>query len=142
MANELKKRLRDDKRLIKRGEFKMETAKMYIVFTLLVFHILPLIFVFMGETGMQILFTVFLFTVNIVMLFAIGLFYGIKIGFNFRFPALLALLAVLSYVFYYNSAYIFNDAVNYVTTGIIAAIVYVIFAFVSTAVGGFTKRFF
>lgn len=142
MAKKLKRRLNDDNHIIKRGEFSTETAKLYIVFSILVFHILPLIFVFMGETGMQILFNMFLFTINIVMLFGIGLFYGVKIGFNFKFPLLLSLLAVLSYVFYYNSKFIFQNPENYVMTGIIMLIVYLIFSFASTAAGGWVKRFF
>ena len=142
MAKKLRKSLNEDNHIIKRGKFEMETAKMYLVISLLVFHIAPLIFVFMGPVGLATLMNVFLYTVNVIFLFGIGIFYGIRIGFNFKFPLVMLVVSILSYVFYYNSAALFTDANHYVATGVITFIVYAVFSFFSVALGGWLKRFF
>ncbi|MCD8390438.1 MAG: hypothetical protein LUD03_01170 [Firmicutes bacterium] len=146
MARKLGRRLGEDTHIIKRGEFSLETAKMYIAATIVVFHIIPLIFVFMGDTGIQILINIFLFTINIIAIFAIGLFYGVRIGFNFKFPLVMTVISILSYFFYYSSTSTTIDigtyAVNYIATGMIVLIVYAVFSYVSTIIGGWLKRFF
>ena len=142
MAKKLGKGLNEDTHFIKRGKFEMETAKIYLIIALIVFHIVPLAFVFMGETGLNVLFNMFLYTINTIFLFGIGLFYGIRVGYNFKFPLVLTLISVLSFVFYYNSDMIFNDANYYIMTGIITLIVYAVFSFLFTAAGGWLKRFF
>lgn len=142
MARKLGRGLNEDTHIIKRGKFEMETAKMYLVIALIVFHIVPLIFVFMDATVLAAIMQMLLFTVNIIFLFGIGLFYGIRIGFNFKFPLVLLVISVLSYVFYYNNAELFENANYYIMTGMIVAIVYAVFSFLSTALGGWLKRFF
>lgn len=141
MARKLGKGLNEDTHFIKRGKFEMETAKMYIVFSLAVFHILPLVFVFMGDYGVSALINMVLTVLNGIFIAAIGLFYGIRIGFNFKFPALVTVIAMLSYLFYYSDGRIFEDIYYYIGTGVIYLIVYAIFAFAATAVGGFLKRY-
>ena len=142
MARKLRKGLNEDTHLIKRGKFEMETAKIYLIIALIIFHIVPLGFVFMGETGLSVLFNMFLYTINTIFLFVLGVFYGIRVGYNFKFPLVLTVISVLSFVFYYNSDTIFNDANYYIMTGIITLIVYAVFSFLSTALGGWLKRFF
>ena len=142
MARKLKKSLNEDTHIIKRGKFEMETAKIYLVISLLIFHIVPLVFVFMGEVGFATLMNMFLYTINVIFLFVIGLFYGIRIGFNFKFPLVMLVISILSYVFYYNSAVLFTDANYYVMTGMITFVVYAVFSFFSVVLGGWLKRFF
>ena len=142
MARKLGKGLNEDTRIIKRGKFEMETAKLYLVIALVVFHIVPLIFVFMGDVGLATLMNMFLYTINIIFLFAIGMFYGIRVGYNFKFPLVLLVISTLSYVFYYNSDQLFTDANYYIMTGVITFVVYAVFSFLSTALGGWLKRFF
>lgn len=142
MARKLGKGLNEDTRIIKRGKFEMETAKIYLVLALIIFHIVPLVFVFMGTVGLATLMNMFLYTINIIFLFAIGMFYGIRIGYNFKFPLVMLVISVLSYVFYYNSAELFADANHYIMTGMITTVVYAVFSFFSTALGGWLKRFF
>ena len=142
MARKLGKGLNEDTHIIKRGKFEMETSKMYLVIALIIFHIVPLVFVFMGKTGLDVLMNMFLYTINIIFLFAIGMFYGIRIGFNFKFPLVMLVISALSYVFYYNSDQLFTDANYYIMTGVITVIVYAAFSFLSTALGGWLKRFF
>ena len=145
MARKLRKSLNEDTRIIKRGKFEMETAKLYLVIALIVFHIVPLVFVFMGEVGLATLMNMFLYTINIIFLFVIGVFYGIRIGFNFKFPLVMIVISVLSYVFYYNSKILFpseDGAIYYIMTGMITFIVYSVFSFFSVVLGGWLKRFF
>ena len=142
MAKKLGKRLNEDTHIIKRGKFDMETSKIYLVIAMIVFHIVPLIFVFMREVGHATLYNMFLFRINIIFLFGIGVFYGIRNGFNFKFPLVMLLISILSYVFYYNSAVLFADANYYIMTGIITLIVYGVFSLLSTVLGGWLKRFF
>ena len=145
MARKLRKGLNEDTHIIKRGKFEMETAKMYLVIALIIFHIVPLIFVFMGTVGLATLMNMFLYTINIIFLFGIGVFYGIRIGFNFKFPLVMFVIALLSYVFYYNSQALFpgEDGANYyIMTGMITFIVYAVFSFFSVVLGGWLKRFF
>lgn len=141
MAKKLRKGLGEDTHIIKRGKFEMETAKMYIVFAIIVFHIVPLIFVFMGTTGVAVMMNMFLYTFNIIFLAGVCIFYGIRIGFNFKFPIVISVIAILSYLFYYYNSEIWED-VNYVMTGVIFTIVYALFSFGATVVGGWLKRFF
>ena len=142
MAKKLRKSLNEDKHIIKRGKFDMDTAKVYLVLTMIVFHIVPLIFVFMGTVGLATLMNMFLYTINIIFLFGIGIFYGIRVGFNFKFPLVMFVISILSYVFYYNSAALFTDANYYVMTGMITFVVYAVFSFFSVVLGGWLKRFF
>ncbi len=142
MAKKLRKGLNEDTHFIKRGKFEMETSKIYLIIALIIFHIVPLVFVFLGQTGLSILFNSFLYTINTIFLFGIGMFYGIRVGYNFKFPLVLTVISVLSFVFYYNSDIIFSDANYYIMTGLITVIVYALFSFLSTALGGWLKRFF
>ncbi len=142
MAKKLRKGLGEDKRFIGRGNFEISTAKMYIVVLLIVFHIIPLLFAFMGTSGMKLLMNVFLYTINVIAIFGIGLLYGIKVGYNFKFPLIMTVISVLSFVFYYNDNTIFSTPVNYIQTGLITIIVYTVFSFLATLIGGALKKFF
>ena len=142
MARKLGKGLNEDTHIIKRGKFEIETAKMYLVIALIVFHIAPLIFVFMGTVGLATLMNMFLYTINVIFLFGIGVFYGIRVGYNFKFPLVMLVISVLSYIFYYNSDTLFENANYYIMTGVITFVVYAVFSFLSTALGGWLKRFF
>ncbi len=50
------------------------------------FHIVPLVFVMMGENGQLLLLQFFLMMLNPMFIALSGLIYGIKQGFNFKFP--------------------------------------------------------
>lgn len=142
MAKKLRKSLNEDTHFIKRGAYSTSAAKVYLIVALITFHIVPLILVFMGKTGLNVLMHTFLYTINIIVIFAIGAFYGIRNGYNMKFPFILFVIAFLSYVFYYNDSDVFDSAANYVMTGTITFITYALFSYVSTAIGGWAKRFF
>ena len=142
MKRKLKKGLGEDTHFIRRGKYSTEESKVYLIVAIIVFHILPLMFVFMGEAGAIIMQTTLLYTVNVLFLFGIGTFYGIRIGYNFKFPLILTVISFMSYIIYYSSGYIFESIYYYVMTGVITFIVYALFSFFSTAFGGWAKRFF
>lgn len=141
MARKLRKGLGEDTHFIRRGKYSTEEAKVYLIVALIVFHIVPLMFVFMGEAGAVAMQTTLLYTVNVLFLFGIGVFYGIRVGYNFKFPLILTIISFMSYVIYYSNGYIFENVYYYVMTGVITFIVYALFSFVSTAIGGIAKKY-
>ena len=144
----LRKGLNEDTHLIKRGKFETETAKTYLMVLLITFHIIPIFFVCMGEKGVIGLYSIFLNLINIIVLFIVGVFYGIRIGYNFKFPLIMTVIAILSYLFYYNGTVLVADGnarqeqAAYIVYGVIYLLTYAAFSFFSTALGGFAKRFF
>ena len=40
--------------MIRKGEFSIDDSKVYIVLTIVMFHILPLVLVMMGEKGQEV----------------------------------------------------------------------------------------
>ena len=123
--------------IIVRGEFGIETSKMYIVAALIMFHIIPLMFLFMGDNGKILLSTMFMFTLNPIFIFAVGFFNGIRIGFTWRFPLLLMVLSTASVLMYYDIA----SAENFVITGMICLIIYGLFSIASEVIGAYLKRY-
>ena len=123
--------------IIVRGDFSLDSAKYYIVAALIMFHILPLFFVFMGENGQVILATVFMLTLNPIFLFAVGFFYAVRNGFDFKFPLMLTVIAAASLLMYYG----YGAAENAIMTLLVTGITYLILAYGSAVLGGFVKKF-
>ena len=117
------------------GKFSVDESRMYLTAGIICFHIVPLFFVFMGEMGQQILVSVFLTTMNPLMIFAICTFHSCRLGFCFRFPLIMTLLGALSIVMYYN---IFAQSV--LTSAFLFGTVYLILCFASELLGGFLKK--
>ena len=117
-------------------KFSLDDSRMYICAGLICFHILPLLFVFMGETGQQILMTVFMTTLNPILIFCICCFHACRLGFCVKFPLLMGFVSALSIIMYYNGI---ADGMGLITF-VLFLIVYMVFAFGSEAVGGFIKR--
>lgn len=122
--------------IIRRGKFTIDDSKLFVIALIVMFHIAPLLFVFMGENGQLLLMTYFLVQLNPLFIAVTGLIYGVKKGFNMKFPIIMAVFAAVSVPMYYQF-----DSAQYMTqTIIIEAIVYVIFSYLATAVGAFVKR--
>ena len=118
--------------VIPKTDFSFYESKIYIIATIIMFHIVPLVFVMMGENGQLLLLQFFL-----MMFIALsGLIYGIKQGFNFKFPLFMAIISMVSIPMYYQ----FDAAANMMMTTIIMCIVYAIFSFAATVIGAFVKR--
>ena len=130
-----KKSLKKNNRPIETGKFSVETSKMYIAAGIICFHILPLFFVFLGETGQQILITVFLTSLNSLMLFCICMFQAFRLGFCFKFPLIMAVLSAASIAMYYN--YLGEAAL---TSAVLFFIVYLVICFLAELLGGFLKK--
>lgn len=100
------------------------------------FHIIPLFFVIMGENGQLLLLQFFLMMLNPMFIALTGLIYGIKKGFNGKFPIFMAIVAFVSIPMYYN----FENTGYMMQTTVIMAVVYIIFSYIATVIGGFVKN--
>ncbi|MDO5399206.1 MAG: hypothetical protein Q4G33_14910 [bacterium] len=118
------------------GKFSMDDSKMYVAIGLICFHILPLFFVFMGQAGQTILMTVFLTTLNPILIFCICCFHACRLGFCVKFPLIMGVVSSLSILMYYNGI---AEGMGLITC-VLFLIVYMIFSFGSEAVGGFIKK--
>lgn len=127
--------------MIIRGVFSMETAKWFVVALLVIFHILPLVFLAFGDIGRNLLSTVCMTYLNPTCIFVILLIYGVRIGFNFKMPLLTTVISAASIAMYYTD--VNQDAYVYYTfvSTAVCFVVYGIFSFASTLVGGFVKHF-
>lgn len=132
-----RKTLKKKNDIVVTGRFAMDSAKMYIVAAILMFHIIPLFFVFMGENGRVILAQFFMYTLNPIFLFAVGFFYSIRNGFDWKFPLLLTVISTISIVMYYDFETAYNVALGFS----VSLCVYAVFAYLSSVLGGFVKRF-
>ena len=119
-------------------DFSFYESKIYIIATIIMFHIVPLVFVMMGENGQLLLLQFFLMMLNPMFIALSGLIYGIKQGFNFKFPLFMAIISMVSIPMYYQ----FDAAANMMMTTIIMCIVYAIFSFAATVIGAFVKTTF
>lgn len=86
---------------IRKSEFSVDDSKIYIILTIVMFHIVPLAFVMMGDSGQQILMLTFLMMLNPIFIALTGLIYGIKKGFNYKFPMFMGIIATVSIPMYY-----------------------------------------
>lgn len=131
--NNRRKSLKPQKEsVIRKSDFSMENSKIYIILTIVVFHIIPLIFIMMGKNGKMILALMYP-TVNPIFLGLAGLIYGMKEGFNFKFPAIIFILATLSVIMYGK----FEGEM-----AVILGITYLVFSFISTVIGGILSKLF
>lgn len=121
---------------IQRGNFSVDDSKIYIIASIIMFHIVPLFFVIMGENGQLLLLQFFLMMLNPMFIALTGLIYGIKKGFNGKFPIFMAIVAFVSIPMYYN----FENTGYMMQTTVIMAVVYIIFSYIATVIGGFVKN--
>lgn len=130
-----RKTLPKEDRIVK-SKFSIDDSKMYIIVTIVMFHIVPLFFVMMGENGQMLLLQFFLMMLNPMCITLTALIYGIKKGFNWKLPLFIAILAFVSVPMYYE----FDSAAYRMQTTVIMAIVYTLFAYISAVIGGFVKN--
>ncbi len=123
--------------IISVGDYNTDDSKVYIIASIIMFHIVPLIFIAFGEVGKEMYSQAFYLSANVLFLSITGIIYGIKKGFNFKFPLIMSVLAILSLIFYG------DFSKEMVLTGrVLFSCVYLIWSYVSTAIGGFLKRLF
>jgi len=126
------------------GKFSMEDSKLYVIVGIIYFHILPLVFVFMGEMGRQILQSVFLDKINPIILFCLCCFHAVRLGFCFKFPGIISILSSLSLFMYYGLGNVYGVGDSHPELGFVIflmfTIVYILFSFISELIGGFIKK--
>ena len=126
---------------IPRVEFDTSDSKVYIIATLIIFHIVPLVFVLlhliMPESHFMDLYTQFAIYFNSSLLAVIAFLYGIKKGFNFKLPFFISVIAILSIIFYMN--YMPSQTLPMMFA---FGLVYVLFSFIGILVGAYLKRAF
>lgn len=140
--NDLKKHNKGSS-LIPRGAFSVDTAKVYILAAMIAFHILPLVLALAGKTSNAYLNSVFMFYFYPIIIFALLLVYGIKIGFNYKMPVITALLAAVSTIMYYSGASDTGMGILYypLLTLTLALFAYGLTAFLGILAGAFIRRF-
>ncbi len=136
------KSLKNDGMII-RGDFKMETAKGYIIAAIIAFHILPLCFVVFGEIGKRLLTMYCMTIINPLMVFSIMLLYGVRVGFNFKMPILCTLISAVSIMMYYDFSSNAAEGILYypLVSTVVMFFVYGIFSYASNLIGAFIKHF-
>lgn len=122
---------------IAKNEFSADDSKVYIIAAIIMFHIAPLILAMLGENGQLILLQTFLMMLNPIFISLAGLIYGIRKGFNMKLPLFMGVIGAASIPMYYKL-----DTLAYVVqTTLVMGIVYLIFAYGSSIIGAFLKKF-
>lgn len=129
------------KSLVVRGGFDIDTAKWHILAIIILFHILPLAMLIMGETGRQILSTIFMVYLNPILIFVVMLIYGMRMGFNFKMPIICTLLAAASIAMYYTTPSQEDYLFYTIQSTVVMFIVYGFISYISTALGAFIKHY-
>lgn len=134
--------LKKDDGFLPRAVYSSETAKYYILATIIVFHILPLVLKLCGTIGQSLLNTNMCFYINPMAVLAILLVYGIKLGFNVKMPIFVTLLSAASTIMYYTIAIDEELGILYyyfLTFGS-AFVIYGIMAFLGAFFGALIRR--
>lgn len=141
--NDLKKYNKGRVGLIVRSAFKADAAKVYILIAMIAFHIVPLVLALAGKTANAYLNSVFMFYFNPLIIFALLLVYGIRIGFNYKMPVITTLLAAVSTVMYYHGSSDAEMGILYypLLTFTLALFAYGLIAFLGILAGAFIKHF-
>lgn len=119
------------------NDFSVDSSKPYIIATIIMFHLIPILLMMFGDLGKQLYAQTYYLTVDVLFISITGIIYGIKKGFDFKFPLVMASLAVLSLIFYGSFS-----AEMAITGRVILGIVYLIWAYVTVFLGGFLKKLF
>ncbi len=82
-------------------KFDMDSSRVYICCSIVMFHIVPIIVLFLPMGGADILSQGFMMNLNPVFLGLAGFVYGLKNGFNFKYIIINAVLGALSVMMYY-----------------------------------------
>lgn len=122
--------------LLPQSEFSVDDSKIYLILAIVVFHVLPLIFMAFGERG-KLMYDMTYMTINTMFLAIAGIIYGIRKGFNLKLPLIMAALGALSLIFYAEFS-----AEMAITGRLVFIITYLIIAGGGVALGAFIKKLF
>lgn len=131
-----RKSLKAQETLIPKNQFSVDDSKMYIIATIIMFHVVPLAFMVLGNNGKE-LYQFAYFTVNPLFLGITGLIYGMKKGFDLKFPFLMFVFSFFSVVFYnaFKADVLIPEILAF-------GIVYLLFSYAATVIGAFIKKLF
>lgn len=133
--------LKRKKETFVRNPFDMNSAKVYLIIMMVLFHIVPLIFKAFGDVGEQMYVGMFAVMINPMAIFAIMLFYGIRVGLNFKMPAICAGLELLSLFMYCSNVSGVIKFMTSIQSIIVLGITYSLFTFLAIFAGSFVKRY-
>lgn len=125
-------------KLIVRAAFTAENSKLYVLATIILFHVVPFVLALCGDIGKQILTNLMMFYLNPMIVFATLLVYGLRVGFNGKMPLVVTLFASASIVMYYSIA---ADLAHYVLAFMLAFCTFAVMAFLGAIIGAFMKHF-
>lgn len=120
--------------------FSLETSKGYMISIIILFHIVPLICVFLGEYGDAILASL-LMLINPFAIFIINLVFGLKQGFSWKLPLFTIAIFAPSIIMYYNSITTPEEITQAIMTTVIFIIVYFIFSLIAMWIGKWLKKY-
>lgn len=128
--------LKEKESILPTSQFSVDDSKVYLVAALIVFHIVPLAFVILGDKGRDMYEMLYL-TLDTMFLAIAGVIYGLKKGFNFQMPLVMTALGVLSLIFYP------SFAPEMVIKGrLVFALTFIIIALGALIVGAIIKKLF
>lgn len=136
MSKKNRRKLKEKETFVSRNDFNVDDSKVYIIATIIMFHIVPLIFMAFGETG-KAMYAMLYVAGNNLFLAINAMIYGIKKGYDFKFPLIMSVLAALSVVFY-------NDFQHgqVAMWCLIYIIIYTLISFLCVLGGAIVKRAF
>ena len=135
-----RKSLNKKETYLPRNDFTVDDSKIYIIATIIMFHIVPLIFVAASklyDENIMVIYTSFYITTNSLFLAIAGLIYGLRKGFDAKYPLLMTVLAVLSLIFY--AEFTPETAVSY---RLAFAITYLIISYGAVLIGALIRKLF
>lgn len=131
-----RKSLKEKETLLPTSAFSVDDSKVYLIIAMIVFHIVPLIFIAFGERG-KLMYDMVYLTLDTMYLAIGGIIYGLKKGFNFQMPFVMTALGVLSIIFYPTFA-----AEMAVKGRLVFAVAFLIIAYGGVIVGAVIKKLF
>ena len=123
-----------------RVEFDFTDSRAYIIAAMLIFHIVPVVFLVVGlfmQMDFRPLYTHFAIYYNTMLTAALCFIYGLKKGFNVKFPVIITVISALAMMFY--SAYTNDQILN---VFLAFGITYALFSFGAILLGAFFKKTF
>ena len=134
--------LKKESGFLPRAAYSQETAKYYILATIIIFHILPLVLKLCGPVGQSLLNSNMRLYINPMAMVAILLVYGIRLGFNVKMPMFTTLLSAASTIMYYTIEIDKEQGIlyYYFLSSAFFFVIYGIMAFIGVFFGALIRR--
>ncbi len=132
----------NDNRIIPRAVFSQQTVKWYVLALILLFHIMPLLLLACGKTGIQIMDNLLSVYLNPMIVFAVMLIYGVREGWSLKMCLIATILSSISMLMYYSSEFDPEKGLLYypLVSFSLAFFAYGIMGFIGDLLGAFIKH--